>query len=178
MLGTLLQCLQLNLHYVKSVRIRNYSSKYFPAFGLNTERYGVSLCIQSQCEKIRTRITPNMDTFHAVLEFTSLLGTLETGLQATLNFTDLLGTAKIGLKTLTGSLIGLPGSLGILQIGLHTTLDFTCLLETLKTGSQATLRFTDLLGTLQTGLLAKSSLMKLRGTTLSVQRATKEFTDL
>ena len=26
-------------HSVKSVRIRNYSGLYFPAFGLNTERY-------------------------------------------------------------------------------------------------------------------------------------------
>ena len=40
---------------------------YFPAFGLNTERYGVSLRIQYKCRKIRTRITPNTDTFHAVL---------------------------------------------------------------------------------------------------------------
>ena len=55
------------LHCVKSVRIRSYSGSYFPAFGLNTKRYGVSLCIQSECEKIRTRITPNTDNFHAVL---------------------------------------------------------------------------------------------------------------
>ena len=40
---------------------------YFPAFGLNTERYSVSLCIQSECEKIRSRKPPNADTFHAVL---------------------------------------------------------------------------------------------------------------
>ena len=26
---------------VESVRIRSYSASYFPAFGLNTERYGV-----------------------------------------------------------------------------------------------------------------------------------------
>ena len=32
-----------------------FSGPYFPAFGLNTERYGVSLCIQSECGKIRTR---------------------------------------------------------------------------------------------------------------------------
>ena len=55
------------LHCVKSVRIRSYSGSYFPAFGLNTEKYGVSLRIQSECEKIRTRITPNTDTFHVVL---------------------------------------------------------------------------------------------------------------
>ena len=28
---------------------------YFPAFGLNTERYGVSLRVQSKCVKIRAR---------------------------------------------------------------------------------------------------------------------------
>ena len=52
---------------VESVRIRSYSGPHFPAFGLNTERYGVSLRIQSECGKIRTRITPNMDTFYAVI---------------------------------------------------------------------------------------------------------------
>ena len=31
------------------------SGPYFPAFGLNTERYFVSLRIQSECGKIRTR---------------------------------------------------------------------------------------------------------------------------
>ena len=49
----------------------------FPAFGLNTERYRVflriwteyglnTLRIQSECGKIRTRITPNTHTFYAV----------------------------------------------------------------------------------------------------------------
>ena len=42
------------------------SGPYFPAFGLNTERYSVSLYIQSECGKIRTRKTPNRDTLHAV----------------------------------------------------------------------------------------------------------------
>ena len=32
-----------------------FSGQYFPAFGLNTERYGVSSPIQSECGKIRTR---------------------------------------------------------------------------------------------------------------------------
>ena len=49
----------------KSVRIRSFSGLFFPAFGLNTERYGVSLCIESECGKIRTRKTPNTDTYHA-----------------------------------------------------------------------------------------------------------------
>ena len=35
----------INIHCVKSVRIRSFSGPYFPAFGLNTERYSVSLCI-------------------------------------------------------------------------------------------------------------------------------------
>ena len=35
----------------------------------DSNRYGVSLCIQFECGKIGTRITPNMDTFHAVLTF-------------------------------------------------------------------------------------------------------------
>ena len=56
-----------DLHCVKSVRSWSYSGPYFSEFGLNTERYGVSLRIQSEFEKIRTRITPNTDTFHAVL---------------------------------------------------------------------------------------------------------------
>ena len=46
----------------KNVRIRNYSGPYFPAFGLNTERYRLSLRIQCKCEKIRTRVTSNTDT--------------------------------------------------------------------------------------------------------------------
>ena len=37
---------------VKSVRIRRFSGQYFPAFGLNTERYRVSLRIQPKCGKI------------------------------------------------------------------------------------------------------------------------------
>ena len=53
-------------HYVKSVRIRSLSDLYFPAVVLNTDKYGVSLRIQSECGKIRTRKTPNTDTFHAV----------------------------------------------------------------------------------------------------------------
>ena len=53
-------------HYLKSVLIRSYSGPQFPVFGLNMERYGVSLRIQSKCEKMRTRITPNTDTFYTV----------------------------------------------------------------------------------------------------------------
>ena len=47
-----------NVICMKSVRIRSYSGPYFPVFRLN---------IQSECGKIRIRITPNMDTFYAVI---------------------------------------------------------------------------------------------------------------
>ena len=46
----------------------------FPAFGLNTERYGVSLRIQSECGKIWARITPNTDTFRDVKPITLVTG--------------------------------------------------------------------------------------------------------
>ena len=36
---------------MKSVCIWSFSGPYFPAFGLSTERYGVSLRIQSECGK-------------------------------------------------------------------------------------------------------------------------------
>ena len=52
---------------MKNVRIRSYSGPHFPAFGLNAERYGVSLRIQSECRKMGTRITPNTDSFYAVI---------------------------------------------------------------------------------------------------------------
>ena len=55
-----------NSHCTKSILIRSFSGPHFPEFGLNTERYGVSLQIQSECGKMRTTITPNRDTFHAV----------------------------------------------------------------------------------------------------------------
>ena len=51
---------------MKSVRIRSFSGPYFPAFVLNTERYGVYLRIQSEYWKIQTRKTSNTDTLYAV----------------------------------------------------------------------------------------------------------------
>ena len=44
-------------HYVKRVRIQSFSGPYFPSFGLNTERYSLSLRIQSKWGKIQTRNT-------------------------------------------------------------------------------------------------------------------------
>ena len=51
---------------MKSVPIRSYSDPHFSGFGLNTERYLVSLRIQSECDKMPTRITLNTDTFYVV----------------------------------------------------------------------------------------------------------------
>ena len=53
-------------HCVESIDIWSISGPYFPSFGLNTERYGLPLCIQSECGKTRTRKTPKTDTFQAV----------------------------------------------------------------------------------------------------------------
>ena len=61
-----LTCCNL-LHCEKIGNIRSFPGPYFPAFELNKETYSVSLRIQSLCGKIRTRKTPNMDTFHVVL---------------------------------------------------------------------------------------------------------------
>ena len=60
--------LNADFHCVKSVCIRSNSGPYFRAFGLNTERYGVFLRIQSECGKMRTKITPNTDIFHTVFK--------------------------------------------------------------------------------------------------------------
>ena len=47
--------------------MHNCGKRCFPAFKLNTDVCGVNLCVQSKCGEIRTRKTPNTDTFHAVL---------------------------------------------------------------------------------------------------------------
>ena len=39
------------LHCVKSVRIRSYSGPHFPAFELNTEKYGVSILFSPNAGK-------------------------------------------------------------------------------------------------------------------------------
>ena len=43
-----------------------FSRPYFPAFGLNTKRYGLSLRIQSECGKVLTRKNSYLDTFQAL----------------------------------------------------------------------------------------------------------------
>ena len=57
------QKMQKGSHCVRSVPIWSYSGLNFPAFGLNTMRYRISLLIQCECGKIRTRITQNTDNF-------------------------------------------------------------------------------------------------------------------
>ena len=48
-----------------SARIWSFPGPYFLAFWLNKEGYEVSLRIQSECWKIRTRKTPNSYNFNA-----------------------------------------------------------------------------------------------------------------
>ena len=60
-------------HCVKSVRNRNFSGPYFPAFGLNTERYSVSLRIQSKYGETLAKKISNTDTFHAVTFFSQFI---------------------------------------------------------------------------------------------------------
>ena len=50
----------------KKVRIRSFSGPHFPAFGLNMERYSISLRIHFKCGKILIWETANTDTLHAV----------------------------------------------------------------------------------------------------------------
>ena len=52
---------------MKSVRIQGNSGPHFPEFGQNVERYSISLRIQSKCWKMRIKITPNTNTFYAVI---------------------------------------------------------------------------------------------------------------
>ena len=63
-----IQCKQF---FLFSVYQAVFSGLYFPAFGLNMERYFIyflSLCIQSKCGKIWTRKKHRLylDTFHRV----------------------------------------------------------------------------------------------------------------
>ena len=56
---------------MKSAQIRSFFWLVFSRIGVNTERYGVSLRIQSKCGEIKTRVTPNTNTFTLVLTPTS-----------------------------------------------------------------------------------------------------------
>ena len=50
-----------------------FSGPYFLAFRLNTERYFVSLRIQSECGKNGPEKTPYLDTFHTSLKWDQML---------------------------------------------------------------------------------------------------------
>ena len=53
----------LIIHYVKSVRVRSYSGTHFLAFGLSISPYSFRMW------KNEDQITPNTDTFYAVIMF-------------------------------------------------------------------------------------------------------------
>ena len=53
-------------HCLKSIRIWSFSSPYFLVLRFNMEIYFLSGHIQSECGEMRTRKTPNTDTFQAV----------------------------------------------------------------------------------------------------------------
>ena len=74
-------------HWIKSFCIWSYSGQHFPAFGLNMERYFVSLRIQSECGterffvsirvqskcgKMRTRMIPHRTHFTQCIFFSKL----------------------------------------------------------------------------------------------------------
>ena len=81
------------LHCVKSVHIESYSDPYFPTFRLNTERY-----------EVRTRMTLNTETFHAVLHLWS--PNSEQAIKAILYTVNegAVATSKIFLKGYFGTL--------------------------------------------------------------------------
>ena len=45
----------IHRHCVKSFLVRSLSGPYFSVFGMNTEIYGINLCIQSKYGEVRTR---------------------------------------------------------------------------------------------------------------------------
>ena len=53
-------------HCIKSVRIRSFSGSYFPVFGLNAEKYGISFRVQSESGNMQTRKALNTDTFYSM----------------------------------------------------------------------------------------------------------------
>ena len=73
----------LSSYSVKSVRTRSYSRPYYPTFGLN-------LRMQLECRKMRTKIIPNMDTFHAVSYATGCYILLEFSLSIIIKLITLM----------------------------------------------------------------------------------------
>ena len=52
----------------ESARIQGFWCPYFPKFRLNTEIYSINLRIQTKSGKMRTRKTPNMDTWKTAVK--------------------------------------------------------------------------------------------------------------
>ena len=68
-----------NLKTITAWKVSKYGvffGPYFPAFGLNTERYGVSVPIQSECGKIPTRENSVFGHFPKWLLFIIFKGSL------------------------------------------------------------------------------------------------------
>ena len=72
---TLAELKTVCLLYKKKMSLREkwpnteyFSGPHFPTFGLNTEGYSVSLRIQSEWGKMRTRKNSCLDTFHVVCD--------------------------------------------------------------------------------------------------------------
>ena len=97
---------------VKSVQIRRFFGQYFSVFGLNTERYFVSLRIQSTCSKIRTRKSFVFGYFSRSVCFHILHKIFFIQKLVTAYFTSYLTTKKI--LDFKGSLIPISFSCCIL----------------------------------------------------------------
>ena len=63
---TVLNALLTKLHCLIRAHVWNFSGLFFLAFGLNAEKFRVSLRIQSECGKIWIRKAPNTNTFYVV----------------------------------------------------------------------------------------------------------------
>ena len=61
----------MNSHLLDTFKLVScpHSGLFLSVFSRIRTEYGISLRIQSECGKIRTRITPNTDTFHAMQDF-------------------------------------------------------------------------------------------------------------
>ena len=66
-------------NFEQTVNVYSFGSMKLLILIRNKRLYGVSLRIQSECGKIRTRITPNMDTFRPVA-ISRLSGDIEENL--------------------------------------------------------------------------------------------------
>ena len=84
----------MQLCCLKSIRIQSFSGPYFPAFGLNTERY--ELRIHSEYGKTRSRKILNADTFHALLQ--GLISWHPTSIVVYLSQCSIVGTFEICLS--------------------------------------------------------------------------------